>query len=395
MQVTPKYRKKSQRWVVDTRAKAIKKLGGEKGEERNFKTFEEADQHANEVNAAQGNGGVITSGQSQTIDNAVIALHQRCDQRVKDGKITWKHGENLKNHCAFFSNLQFNGGRFGDVRCADISTADIEDLLIPQVIGRPKTIKEKLASLKQLFDLAHRLGWSSHTNPARQVKLEQSRYGKNAPTKKLSRFCVSEIRDLIEAALANEKIARGTNIIWCDGLALAFAAQTGLRFGEQAALHWDAVDLENGRVKVERVVRKIALKVYEIQDAPKTDAAYRTVFLTPQLVTQLREWKLRSPHNDLVFPTRAGTFHCQSANWYNRVLHPACDKVGIDRIRWHDLRHFFASICLELFGEDLNRVCILMGHKSINTTRELYGHWIDDPERDAIDAEEFGKKLWA
>ena len=395
MQVTPKYRRKSNRWIVDTRPKGIKKLNNHKGEQKEFSNQEDAGAYAAQVNAAQGNGGVISGTQSQTIDNAVVALHQRCDQRVKDGKITWKHGENLKIHCAFFSNLQFNGGRFGDVRCADISTADIEDLLIPQVIGRPKTIKEKLASLKQLFDLAHRLGWCSHTNPARQVKLEQSRYGKNAPTKKLTRFCVSEIRDLIEAALANEKIARGTNITWCDGLALAFAAQTGLRFGEQAALHWDAVDLENGRVKVERVVRKIALKVYEIQPAPKTDAAYRTVFLTPQLVTQLREWKLRSPHNDLVFPTRAGTFHCQSANWYNRVLHPACDEVGIDRIRWHDLRHFFASICLELFGEDLNRICKLMGHKSINTTRELYGHWIDDPERDAIDAEEFGNKLWA
>ncbi len=77
------------------------------------------------------------------------------------------------------------------------------------------------------------------------------------------------------------------------------------------------------------------------------------------------------------------------------MLHPACEAAGIDKLRWHDLRHFFASICLELFGADFHRITTLMGHKSISTTRELYGHWVDDEERDEDDAAKFGAKLWA
>jgi integrase len=76
------------------------------------------------------------------------------------------------------------------------------------------------------------------------------------------------------------------------------------------------------------------------------------------------------------------------------VLHPACVAAGIEELRWHDLRHFFASICLELFGADFHRITTLMGHKSISTTRELYGHWIDDEARDGTDAAKFGAKLW-
>ena len=122
------------------------------------------------------------------------------------------------------------------------------------------------------------------------------------------------------------------------------------------------------------------------------------MFLTPQLVSVLKEWRLRSPasnDDDVVFITRSLAAQRTSDNWRKRVLHPACKAAGIDELRWHDLRHFFASICLELFGADFHRITALLGHKSISTTRELYGHWIDDQERDVHDAEKFGAKLWS
>ena len=235
-----------------------------------------------------------------------------------------------------WAELQIHGVRFGVVKCVDVSTADIEDRLIPQINLSAKTVKEKLDALKQLFDLAHKQGWCSHVNPARQVKLEEVRYKKGAAKKKLTRFAVLEIRRVIREALNAGD--------WCDGLALSFAGQTGLRFGELAALGWMDIDLDRKRVTVTKAVREVSKGVYEIQEVPKTDAGFRTVFLTPQLVAELREWKLRSPVTDLVFPTRAGTFHITSDNLRKRVLHPACKAAGIDELRWHDLRHFVASI---------------------------------------------------
>ena len=386
-QITPKYRKGADRWVVDTRAAAVRKLHGGVGEQRKFRTREDAEDYAARINAAQTTGGVVTTATAGTIDAAIVLLHARTDRRVGQGKITFRSGGNIKRNVSSWTELSLDGRRFGGVKCVDVSTADIEDRLIPQINRAAKTVKEKLDALKQLFDLAHKQGWCNHVNPARQVKLEEVRYAQGGAKKKLTRFSIDEVRRVIELAEASDD--------WCDGLAVSFAAQTGLRFGELAALAWSDIDFDKQRVTVAKAVREVSKGVYDIQDVPKTDAGFRTVFLTPQLVAELRKWKLRSPAAGLVFPTRAQTHHVTSDNLRKRVLHPACVAAGIEELRWHDLRHFFASICLELFGADFHRITTLMGHKSISTTRELYGHWIDDVARDGTDAATFGAKLWS
>jgi len=389
IQVTPRFRKATGRWVVDTRAATIKKLNGARGGEKWFRTREAADDYAATVNAAQNSGGVVTRAASATIDAAADLLDARTDVRFASGAITYRHAGNLKCDVRAWTDLLVGDTRFGDFKCTDVTTADIEDRLVPQLSISAATVKKKLDALKQLFDLAHRQGWCSHTNPARGVKLEAVRYrGEAAATGgRIERFEVAKIREVIEAATSADD--------WCNGLAVAFAAQTGLRFGEQAALRWRDIDFETSRVTVRLSLREVARGVIAA-DVPKTDAARRTVFLTPQLVAGLREWRLRSGgrHDDVVFVTRAGRQQSSAQNWRKRVLHPACDAAGIDRLRWHDLRHFFASLCLELFGADFNRITTLLGHKSISTTHELYGHWVDDQARDLKDAEAFGQKLW-
>jgi integrase len=390
IQVTPKFRKATDRWVVDTRAAGIKKLNGARGSEKWFRTEAEAQDYAAVINAAQSAGGVVTCGASGTVDAAADLLDAKTDVRVATGAITYRHGGNIRRDVRSWTGLLIDGTRFGDLKCTDVTTADIEDRLVPQLGVSATTIKKKLDALKQLFDLAHRQGWCSHNNPARGVKLEAVRYrGEAAATGgRIERFEVAKIRAVIEAATRADD--------WCDGLAVAFAAQTGLRFGEQAALRWHDIDFAANRVTVRLSLREVAKGVIAA-DVPKTDAARRTVFLTPQLAAALREWRVRSPASgdgDVVFVTRAGRQQSSANNWRRRVLHPACDAAGIDRLRWHDLRHFFASLCLELFGSDFHRITTLLGHKSISTTHELYGHWIDDRTRDLDDAEAFGKKLW-
>ena len=327
------------------------------------------------------------------ITEAAQALFDKTDERVRAGSITYRHGENIRRGIRSWIDLRADGCRFGDLECDGISGVDIEERFLPQLNGSPKTVRSKLDSLKLLFDVACRNGWAGH-NPARGVKIETARYGDAAEKKPRKRFDIGEGRRLIGAALAAESIVG--NVPWCEGLAVSTAAQTGLRFGEMAALRWADIDFSKKRVTVHRSLRKVSA-VIVAAGAPKTDAARRTVFLTPQLTNELREWRLRSPASDdgdTVFLTRNGRAHTNSDHWRKRVLRPACAAVGIEPLRWHDLRHFYASVLLEMFGSDFNRITTLMGHKSINTTRELYGHWIDDPERDENDASEFGKKLW-
>lgn len=326
---------------------------------------------------------------TRTISAAADLLSERAEQRVRDGVITYRHGGNISRNAHAWTDLVLRGERFGDVEVTCVSVTDIEDILVPQLTGAAKTTKEKLGALKQLFDLAIREDWSS-SNPARQVRLESDRYSAAAPEgSAIERFDVDEIRRLIEAALT-------ADADWCDGLAVALAAQTGLRFGEQSALRWKDIDLVRGRVSV-RLSRRVIARGVIAAGVPKTRAARRTIFLTSRLVAEIKRWRLRSPasnDDDVVFITRALTPQSSSDNWRTRVLRPACDEAGIDHLRWHDLRHFFASVCLDIFGADFHRITALLGHKSISTTREIYGHWIDDPDRDEEDAQDLQRKIW-
>ena len=151
MQVTPTYRKTIDRWVVDTRAVAIRKLHGGPGEQRKFRTREDAEDYSATINAAQSTGGVVTTAAAGTIDAAIALLHAKTDLRVRQGKITFKSGGNIKRNVTTWADLDLVGVRFGDVKCVDVSTADIEDRLISQIGLSAKTVKEKLDALKQLL----------------------------------------------------------------------------------------------------------------------------------------------------------------------------------------------------------------------------------------------------
>ena len=65
-----------------------------------------------------------------------------------------------------------------------------------------------------------------------------------------------------------------------------------------------------------------------------------------------------------------------------KALHRACDAAGVDRIRWHDLRHYYASKLLMAYPNDLFRVKSYMGHATIAITQEIYGHWLDTSGED-------------
>ena len=64
---------------------------------------------------------------------------------------------------------------------------------------------------------------------------------------------------------------------------------------------------------------------------------------------------------------------------YKRLL----DKAGIRELRFHDIRHTFASLLLTN-GESLTYVKEQLGHSSIQTTVDIYGHLIPGSNREAV-----------
>lgn len=86
------------------------------------------------------------------------------------------------------------------------------------------------------------------------------------------------------------------------------------------------------------------------------------------------EWRLACPHSELnlVFPNSYGNY--QSAdNLAKRRFLPALNRAGIDKIRFHDLRHTYASLLLAN-GAPMKYVQHQLGHSSITMTMDLYTH---------------------
>lgn len=89
------------------------------------------------------------------------------------------------------------------------------------------------------------------------------------------------------------------------------------------------------------------------------------------------------PMPDGVFINKEGG-PLEQHNFRNRVFWPLLAKGGLRRIRFHDLRHTFASLLLQQ-GESPQYVKEQMGHSSIQVTVDTYGHFIPGANKQAVD----------
>jgi len=69
---------------------------------------------------------------------------------------------------------------------------------------------------------------------------------------------------------------------------------------------------------------------------------------------------------------------------YRYYFKPTLAKLGIRSARWHDLRHFYASVCAHA-GVDIRKVSRWMGHANINTTDSIYTHLFNGSASDDMD----------
>jgi len=164
------------------------------------------------------------------------------------------------------------------------------------------------------------------------------------------------------------------------------AVTTGLRQGELLGMKWIDIDWFNNQFHVNRTYNHF--RFYE----PKTKTSKRRVDVPPQMMKQLKKWKLACPVNglDLVFPNENGK-PMSSLNMYNRKFLPAMEKAGSKRIRFHDLRHTYASLLIDQ-GENVKYIQKQLGHASIKLTLDTYGHLMKDVNKEA--ASRLGKAIF-
>ena len=153
---------------------------------------------------------------------------------------------------------------------------------------------------------------------------------------------------------------------------------TGLRRGELLGLKWEDIDLERGDLRVKRQLARIN---GEIVEAPlKTKNAYRTLPLAADAIDILKAQKKKVGSSPWVFPSPTGG--PLSPDCVNNMLHRVLKRAGLPSIRFHDLRHTFATLALQN-GVDIKTVSGMLGHFSAGFTLDTYAHVTTSAKREA------------
>ncbi|RTE47593.1 site-specific integrase [Actinobaculum sp. 352] len=164
---------------------------------------------------------------------------------------------------------------------------------------------------------------------------------------------------------------------------------TGMRWGEATALIKADFSLEAQppTVRISRAWKRGDGGRRYI-GAPKSKAAYRTISLPESTVRIMTPLLDGLADGDRVFPPASGTGPLRAEHLTHRYLHPACEAAGLAvRPRLHDLRHSHASTLIAA-GVPLPVIQRRLGHESITTTVDTYGHLSQDAWAGAAEAME-------
>lgn len=244
----------------------------------------------------------------------------------------------------------------------DISEADVQQFVINQLSKglQQKTVKDQLIVLKMVWRFGCKQGaftlheWDIHF-PSEQQKHD------------IAVLTIEQQKRLMHHLQDNFTF---------QNLGILLCLYTGIRIGEVCALRWEDIDTETGTLYVRRTIERI----YRIEDndrhtellisMPKTKNSLRDIPLSRELLRLLKP--LRKVVNPQFYvltnspkPTEPRTYR----NYYHRLLR----SLDIPLIKFHGLRHSFATRCIES-GCDYKTVSILLGHANISTTLNLYVH---------------------
>lgn len=146
--------------------------------------------------------------------------------------------------------------------------------------------------------------------------------------------------------LTQEEIQRFLIQAKAEGMYELFLLEltTGMRRGELLALRWDDLDFTTGKLHIDKQVYPVGGKL--IISEPKTKAANRTIILPPAMVELLAEYK-KGVFSELMFPSRTKPEQPIDPGYVRKRLQVILERAGCKKVRFHDLRHTFATLSLE------------------------------------------------
>lgn len=171
------------------------------------------------------------------------------------------------------------------------------------------------------------------------------------------------------------------------GLGIYISLSTGLRIGEICALKWSDINVTDGILTVNRTIERIYIIEGEkkhtelVINTPKTKNSCREIPMNKELLGMLKPLKKVVDDDYYILtnderPIEPRTYR----NYYKRLM----EKLDIPKLKYHGLRHSFATRCIEV-GCDYKTVSVLLGHSNISTTLNLYVHPNMEQKKRCID----------
>lgn len=266
----------------------------------------------------------------------------------------------------------------GKVKLKDLNAPMIQKLYNKKLEDgmSPKTVRNLHGVLHKSLEQATKLGYVVR-NECNIVTLPY------APRQEMHPLTDTAMVDFLEAIKGNpyESVYR-------------FAMFTGMRQGEILGLSWDCVNFLTGRIRIKQQLQKI--RVYQehcyYKLAPLKNGKERTITPARQVMQLLRKVKTEQEQAakeagdywnnewNLVFTNETGG-HLTGMTVLKHLKEVVAE-LGFPEVRFHDLRHTFATVSLEN-GDNVKTVSDMLGHATTAFTMDVYGHVSDQMQRES------------
>lgn len=233
----------------------------------------------------------------------------------------------------------------------------------------PKTVKDTVVIIKMIYDYGAKLKkWP-------YLKME-IRYPTTEKKTEIPVLSVENQRKLIDY-LKNHFSFRNLGLLIC--------LNTGMRIGEICSLQWKDINLSTGLIHVEKTIQRIysfESKNTEIHiDTPKTKSSDREIPISKMLLSILKPLSKLVKPNDFILSNANNPIEPRTFRNYFKFL---LKELEIPQIRFHGIRHSFATRCVES-DCDYKTLSTILGHSSIGTTMNLYVHPGNDQKKKCIE----------
>lgn len=378
MKIRKVYKHGNARYQVDLRSVGMGR--------KDFETISKAEKHLEKVRRQ------IEGVREESRDNIDWTFHILFEKFLDEIKKYGKDHHNKERALRTVSSIIIAGRPLAEMKVAEFVVGDITTLVRGIRDGRArKTVQGFIAVFRQALEFAIEESVISQ-NPFNNLKegvVIRTKDSEQKDLVKISEDIIHKIADVLPTH-------RRTMVL--------FSAYTGLRQGELRALTWDDIDFVEEEVTINKSIINRSEYVrdrktgeyfqtvsFDLRQSTKTKAGMRKVPMAGFICTLMKQYKLQYGNQKLVFPS--GTGRVMSHTRFSALMKSACKKAGVKPIRWHDLRHYCASQFLKVYGNDWNRVKTYIGHASIRTTIDTYGHWIENKDEKIAAKELLNERL--